>query len=82
MSTLPVWFRRFLLDAVQGAITGIVLLNIVIPGSLEEAQSQALILGAAAIRVVIGAVAAAGTQAIPAFLAWLSAKLNLPDSDT
>ena len=78
MSALPVWARRFLFDAVEGAITGVILLNIAIPNSLPEAQSQALIVGATAVRVIIGAVAAAATRNVPGFLAWLGAKLNLP----
>lgn len=74
---VPRFLRQFAFDAVEGAVTGVILLNIAIPGSLHEAGATALVTGTVITRVAIGAVAAAATRNTPAALVWLRSKLGL-----
>jgi hypothetical protein len=79
---LPRFVRQFAFDAVKGALAGLILLNIAIPGSLNESGAAALVAGSAAIRVAITATAEAFTMAVPAFLAWLLVRLDLEDLES
>lgn len=67
MKDLPLWVRKALVDFIEGAIASVVVLNIVIPGTLEEAQAQGAIIGAA----IATAAVAAARRARPDFVAWL-----------
>lgn len=74
---LPRFLRQFFFDVIQGTVVGVVLLNIAIPGSLNEAGAAALVAGSAIARVAITALATAATAAAPRFLAWLIGALDL-----
>lgn len=74
---LPLFVRRFVFDAAQGALVAVIALNIAIPGTLNEGSAVALVTLAAVVRGVVAAVATAATKAMPGFLAWLAGKLAL-----
>ena len=71
-TTLPLWIRKFVVDAIESMIEAVFLLNLVIPGDLTEAKAQMLIAGAA----LAGAIVPALRRAAPEFIAWLKAKLG------
>jgi hypothetical protein len=77
VSKIPKFVRQMIYDAINGAVVAVFALQFAIPGSLDEAKSQSLILGAAILRAVIGASVAAARKAIPAFSAYVAAKLQL-----
>ena len=79
MPKIPKFIRQLLYDAINGAVVAVFALQFAIPGSLDEAKSQALILGSAILRAAIGATIAASRKAIPAFLAYVAAKLQVED---
>lgn len=71
MNRLPLFVRKFIVDAVEGAIAGVLVLNFVIPNTLVEAKAQAALAGAA----VITATVSAARRSAPDFIAWLRAQL-------
>ena len=78
MNKLPTFVRRFIYDAAQGVITAVIVLNLAIPGSLDEARGMAVIVATGAIRAVFGAAA----MAAPRFMAYLATRLAItPELD-
>lgn len=75
---LPVWLRQFLRDAAEGALGAVLVLNLVIPGTLQEAQATALVLVTAVSGPVI---AAARRHVLPAVLRWLASTFPAPEAD-
>lgn len=69
---MPLWVRKFLIDFIETGLAAVFALVIVVPGSVEEAKTQGLIVAAA----VLGALIAAARRAIPGLLAWLNEKLG------
>lgn len=69
---MPLWLSKFIVDATETGLAAVFALVLVIPGSVEEAQTQALIVAAA----ILGALIAAARRAIPGFIAWLNEKLG------
>lgn len=55
ISRLPVWFRKFIVDAAEGFVSSIVVLNLFIPGTVTELQAQAAMIGAAFASAAIAA---------------------------
>lgn len=70
----PLFVRKFIIDLVEGSVTAVLVLSLVIPHDLAEAQAQAAIVGTA----LIGAAIAAVRHAAPAALLWLREKLDVP----
>lgn len=65
---LPRSVRSFVIDATEGAIAAIALLNIVVPSTVPEAKAQAIIVGLAIASSVI---AAARRRLLPAAIGWI-----------
>jgi hypothetical protein len=69
---LPVAVRKFVLDATEGALGAIIVLNLAdvvfLPHSIDEATAQAMILASA---VATPIVSAGRRNLLPAFLGWL-----------
>lgn len=65
--TLPLFVRKFIVDAAETAIAAVFVLNLIIPTSLDEAKAQAAIVGAA----IIAGVVSAARRAAPGFIGWL-----------
>lgn len=72
IANLPLWVKKAIVDFVEGAITAVLLLNLVIPSTLGEAKAQGVMLGAA----IFGALVAAIRRAAPDFIGWLRDKLG------
>lgn len=75
--TLPLWVRKFIVDAVEGAVAAILVLALVIPTTVPEATAQAAIVGVA----VLGAIVAAVRRNAGAALLWFREKLQVPPED-
>lgn len=71
--SIPLWARKAAIDFIEGAVAAILVLNLVIPATLDEAKAQAAIVGAA----ILSAAVAAIRRASPDFLAWLREKLGV-----
>ena len=71
---MPLFVRKFIVDAVEGAILGVLALNIFLPKNLDEATAQGAIVGAAILSAVIAAV----RRNTPAGISWLREKLAVP----
>lgn len=74
---VPAWVRKFLLDFVETGIALVFALNIAFPASVADAKQVAIIVGSALLAALISA----ARRAIPAFLAWLSTVLNVPQDE-
>ena len=70
---VPLWARKAFVDFVEGAVAGILVLNLVLPHNIAEATAQAAIVGTA----ILSALIAATRRAAPDFLAWLREKLGV-----
>ena len=70
---MPLFVRKFIVDAVEGAIAAVLVLTIVIPATLDDAKAQAAVVGMAAV----GAVVAALRRNLPAALLWFRARLGV-----
>ncbi len=70
---MPLWLRKLITDFVETGLAALFALALVIPGNLDEAKAQALVIGSA----LAGALIAATRRAVPEFLAWLRAKLGV-----
>lgn len=57
---IPLWVRKAIVDAIEGAVVAVAGLSFVVPGSLTEAKAQALVIFAA----VAGATIAAFRRAV------------------
>lgn len=64
---LPAAARKYLVDFTETAAGLIVALNFVVPGSLDEAKAQALLVGGA----VVSAAISSFRRAWPSIRAWL-----------
>ena len=73
LDKLPVWVRKFALDFGETFVALVVALNLVVPGSLDEAKAQGLLIGAAALSALVSA----GRRAIPAAYAWAAEQLGI-----
>jgi hypothetical protein len=75
MTTLPLWFRKFLVDAVETGLAALFALTFVVPTTVAEGREVLLLVGAA----IAGALISAARRAVPAFLAWLGMQLGTTD---
>ncbi len=64
---LPLATRKFLIDFAETFVAGLVVLNLVIPGSLDEAKAQGLLIGGAAAAALVSAL----RRATPTILSYL-----------
>lgn len=64
---IPLFVRKFIVDAAEAAITAVLVLNLVVPHTVAEAQAQAVIIGAA----ILSAIVSAARRAAPDFIAWI-----------
>lgn len=74
---LPTWLRKFVIDAVEGSVAAVAILNLALPRDLNEAQSQAFLIAAAAASPVL---AAARRDLLPAFINILQYLFPSPES--
>lgn len=66
-ASLPRPIRSFVIDAVEGSITALLLLNVVLPHNVTEATAQGVVvLGAVASPII----AAGRRNILPAILEW------------
>lgn len=72
---MPLFIRKFIVDAIEGALSAVFVLNLVIPATLSEASAQGAIVGVAVLTAVI----AAFRRNTPAGLAWLRDKLGVTE---
>lgn len=73
----PLWFRKLIVDFAETALGMVFALQLIFPGSLDEAQAAGAVVGSA----VIAALVSAARRAIPGFVVWLSRTLNVPEDD-
>jgi hypothetical protein len=71
--TAPLWVRKALVDFIEGAVAAVLVLNIVIPSTLDEARAQGAIVGAAIATAGVAAI----RRAAPDFYAWVRSKLGV-----
>lgn len=71
---MPLFLRKFIVDFAEGAILGVLALNLILPKDLDEAVGQATVLGAAIFSAAIAAV----RRNAPAGIAWLREQLGVP----
>jgi hypothetical protein len=71
ITRIPLFARKFFVDFVETGIAAVLALTLVLPGNMDEAKAQAVVIGAA----LLGAFIAAARRAVPAFLVWLQEKL-------
>jgi hypothetical protein len=64
---LPLAARKFIIDFAETFAAGLVVLNLVIPGSLGEAKAQGLLVGGAAVAALVSAL----RRATPTILTYL-----------
>lgn len=76
--SLPVPVRKFAIDAAEGAVAAIVVLNVALPHNVPEALAQGVIIASAVASPII---AAARRYLVPAFLGWLADTFPSPDED-
>ena len=74
MANWPLFFRVFILDFAETALGLIFALNLVLPGDVDSAKIQAIVLTSA----IAAAIVSAARRAIPGFVAWLKGVLVLP----
>ncbi len=74
---VPVWVRKLILDFAETALAFVFALNIAFPSTVADAKQVAIIVGSALLAALISA----ARRAIPAFLAWLSTVLNVPQDE-
>lgn len=74
MTRIPLFARKFLLDAAESMLAVLFTLNLVIPGDLDGAKAQALIIGTA----LAGAIVPAARRALPGLVEWIRVKLAVP----
>lgn len=70
---LPEFARNFLVDFIETGLGLVFALNLIVPGDLDQAKAQGLIIGSA---VAAGGVSAA-RRALPGFYAWVRDQLNV-----
>jgi hypothetical protein len=73
-NALPTWARKAARDAVLGAIAAVAVLNLGIPGSLDQAKAEALTAITAAALAVLAIIR---VEVLPPLLAWILAQLGL-----
>jgi hypothetical protein len=71
---MPMFVRKFVVDAVEGFVAFTLTLALVIPGSLDDAKAQASIVAVG----LIGAIIAGARRNAPAALAWFRERLGVP----
>ena len=64
---MPMPVRKFLVDAIEAAIAAILVVNVAIPGTLEEAKAAAVVIAAALISGCVSAL----RRNLPDLLAYL-----------
>jgi hypothetical protein len=67
VQSLPVWFRKFVIDAVETALAAVFAVTFAFPQSVEEAGAVGVLL----LSAVAGALISAARRAIPSFIEWL-----------
>ncbi len=70
----PDWFRSLITDFVEGAVTAVLVLDLAIPGDLDQAKAEALVVGTA----IGGALVAAVRRAAPGFIGWIRTLFGAP----
>lgn len=76
LSSIPLGVRYVIRDAIEGAITAVVALNLAIPSTLSEAHAEGLI----AVVAIAGAViAVARRELLPIILQWIAPTATKPD---
>ena len=68
---VPTWVQKALTDFVETFLASLAVLNLAVPGSLAEAEAQAVLVGTAALVALI----AAARRAAPAAWLWLTTNL-------
>lgn len=75
MQSLPIWFRKFVVDAVETGLAAVLAVTFAFPQTVEEAGAVGVLFLAA----IAGALIAAFRRAIPGLIAWLREVLAIPN---
>jgi hypothetical protein len=70
---LPLFLRAFLLDFVETSLGLVFALTLVIPGDVDAAKAQSVIV----ISAIFAAAVSAGRRALPGLVAWLRERLSI-----
>ena len=70
---MPAFARRFILDWVETALGLVLALTLTMPGDMDTAKAQALVIASA----VLSALVSAARRAAPGFIAWLRERLGV-----
>lgn len=76
MQSLPIWLRKFIVDAVETGLAAVFAVTFAFPQTVEEAGAVGVVFASA----VAGAVIAAARRAIPGFVAWVREVLAVEES--
>ena len=69
----PWWVRSAITDFVETAITAVLALNLVFPGTVSEARQEAVVVAMA----VLAALVAAARRATPSLIAWIKDQMGV-----
>ena len=65
--TIPEWLAKAIRDAFTGALVAITALNLVFPGSVDQAKAEGLLIVSVAIPVVLAVIR---VQVVPRVVDW------------
>jgi len=74
VAKLPLFVRSFVLDFVETSIALVFALNLIVPGTFDQAKAEGIVVGAAVLSALVSAI----RRASPAFLIWLAGVLQTP----
>jgi hypothetical protein len=71
---MPLFLRKFIVDFIETGLAALLALVLVVPTDPEQAKETGIVIAAA----VAGALIAAFRRAVPGFIEWIRAKLEVP----
>lgn len=74
--TIPLFARKFILDATETGLGLVFALTVAFPTTLADGKAVGIAVGGA----LLSAVVSAGRRALPGFVAYLAGVLNVSDS--
>lgn len=81
VTRVPLWFRQAILDFVVGGAVAIIGLNLTIPGSLDQARAQALVIAVAVLKALAGVAEGVIRSHSADIIGWLKGLLQVPASN-
>jgi hypothetical protein len=74
MSRLPLFIRKFIVDAIETGLAALFALSFILPSTVVEVERMIVVIGMA----LLGAVISALRRVLPDFYAWVREKLGVP----